>query len=213
MLLLKQSSQTSSTSPAQWDSNPFAARHCRGADMAAPQLPAPSQLTQLSHHLHPCFLHLNATGLKVPGGGKRGIQPLLPAKKSFYAKLKILFHGKKELSREMQYKKPPRQPWEREVTILRAKEEPLYLLLGNSVRGAKVLIIFGYCHRLLGQRRHPPLSRFSAQDQNCVLSLSRCLGLLRLLALKSLLLWKFKAVLAVGYSKSLSQHLALSLLT
>lgn len=34
--------------------------------------------------------------------------------------------------------------------------------------------------------------------------------LLRLLALKSLLLWKFKAVLAVGYDKSLSQHLSLS---
>lgn len=76
MLLPKQSSQTSSTSPAQRDSEPVAARHCCGTNKAAPQCPAPSQLTQLSHHLHPCFLHLNDTGLKEPGGGKRGIQPL-----------------------------------------------------------------------------------------------------------------------------------------
>lgn len=93
--------------------------------------------------------------------------------------------------------------------------ELVYLFLGNSVRVAKVLIIFGYCCLLLVKRRHLPLSRknsqYSAQTWNCVLSLSRCLEFLRLLALKSLLLWKFKAVLAVGYNKSLSQRASLSL--
>lgn len=39
-----------------------------------------------------------------------------------------------------------------------------------------------------------------------VLLVSAELELLRLLALKSLLLWKFKAVLAVGCNRALSQH-------
>lgn len=54
----------------------------------------------------------------------------------------------------------------------------------------------------------PPPSRnnsriFSATLELCFLSQQ----MLRLLALKSLLLWKFKAVLAVGYNKSLSQYM------
>lgn len=46
---------------------------------------------------------------------------------------------------------------------------------------------------------------FSADSELCFLS-QQMLELLRLLALKSLLLWKFKAVLAVGCNRSLSQH-------
>lgn len=70
--------------------------------MAAPPLglaagahPAPSQLTHLSHHYIPA---LSPSMLKGPKGEKGGIQPLPPAKTTFYAKLRILFHGKKELS-------------------------------------------------------------------------------------------------------------------
>lgn len=86
----------------------------------------------------------------------------------------------------------------------------VYLFLGNWVRLAKVLVIFGYCCCLLANQRHLPLSRknsqiFSANSELCYLS-QQMLEFLRLLALKSLLLWKFKAVLAVGYNRSLSQH-------
>lgn len=47
---------------------------------------------------------------------------------------------------------------------------------------------------------------FSATLELCFLC-QQMLLLLRLLALKSLLLWKFKAVLAVGCNRSLSQHM------
>lgn len=78
----------------------------------------------------------------------------------------------------------------------------------DSASAAKVLRVSGCSCYLLTDRRHPWLKipKYSAQTRTCALSLSRRWESLRLLALRSLLLWKLEAVLAGGCNKSLSRH-------
>lgn len=91
----------------------------------------------------------------------------------------------------MQYKKPSHQPWGSEVTFLRAQGEPLYLLLGNSMRVAKVLITSGYCHRLLAQRRHPPLNRILSTRSKLGFVAQQMFGVVKALGFKEFITLEF----------------------